>query len=101
MKLQDDLMWSKVRGTPNIGVPFYLMASYAYYELDTPFLSDAAFDELAKFLLERWPTITHRHREYLDEDGLRAGTRPKGYPEIAKDAARSLIEKPQRRSRRT
>ena len=37
---------------PNMMVPWYLMASYAYYEQDQPILSDGLFDGLAKRMLE-------------------------------------------------
>lgn len=90
-KIRDEEMWSFVRPAPALGVAWYLMASYAYYELDSPFLSDAAFDELAKFLYERWDSIEHHHKDTLDLDILSAGTRPKWYPEIAVVVAHGMV----------
>lgn len=90
----DDQMWSLVRHNPNLGVAWYLMASYAYYELDDPFLSDAAFDGLAKYLLQRWRHIRHWHKHLITEDDLRAGSlKTRDFPEITKGATLGLIQR--------
>ena len=47
---------------PNMMVPWYLMASYAYYVEDDPILSDGLFDGLAHSMLESWDTIEHWHK---------------------------------------
>ena len=39
---------------PNMMIPWYLMASYAYYEEDDSILSDGLFDGLAHCMLEVW-----------------------------------------------
>lgn len=88
----DDEMWSRVESDLNLGVPWYLMASYAYYELDAPFLSDAAFDKLAKHLLRRWPLVRHRHKHLITEGDLEAGSLlTRDFPEIVKGATLDLI----------
>lgn len=90
----DDLMRSRVRLNRNLSVPWYLMASYAYYELDTPILTDAAFDELAKLMLSRWSAITHYHKHLITEDDLKAGTlMTRAFPEIVKGAALDIIQR--------
>lgn len=77
---------------PNMMVPWYLMAAYAYYEQDDPILSDAVFDRLSKRLLENWDTIEHLHKEYLSEDMLRAGTYTGEYPSRVEGGLKSLKE---------
>jgi len=59
----------------NMMVPWYLMASYAYYKEDDPILSDAIFDDMGKKLLENWDNITHFHKEYITKDELVAGNK--------------------------
>ena len=39
---------------PNMLVPWYLMAAWAYYEDDNPILSDSVFDDLAKTMHKKW-----------------------------------------------
>ena len=70
----------------NMAVPWYLMASYAYYEEDRPILSDNVFDRLARKILEFWEVIDHLHKDYLNEDMLRAGTFMGEYPSRVKFA---------------
>lgn len=63
-----------VMENPNLGVPWYLMSSWAYYEQDKPFLDDATFDWLAKFMLENWNDINHFHKDKITKEDLFAGT---------------------------
>ena len=39
---------------PNMLLSFYLMASYAYYSLGRPMMSDTEFEEITKVLLEKF-----------------------------------------------
>lgn len=80
----------------NLMVPWYLMASYAYYIQDKPILTDAFFDDLAKTLLSAWNEVQHRHKHLISEDMLRAGTYIGEYPGIIKgavDSVRELVDK--------
>lgn len=74
----------------NMSVPWYLMASYAYYEEDRPILSDSVFDRLARKILEFWEVIDHLHKDYLNEDMLKAGTFIGEYPSRVKFALQEL-----------
>lgn len=74
----------------NMSVPWYLMASYAYYEEDRPILSDSVFDRLARKILEFWDIIDHLHKDYLNEDMLKAGTFIGEYPSRVKFALQEL-----------
>jgi hypothetical protein len=74
----------------NMMVPYYLMASYAYYKQDDPIFSDGFYDNLAKSILERWDDITHWHKEYLNKDALEAGSYLGDYPSIVEGALKSL-----------
>ena len=74
----------------NMMVPWYLMASYAYYKEDDPILSDALFDDMGKKLLENWDTITHLHKEYITKDELVAGSFLGKYPSRIPDSLREL-----------
>jgi len=74
----------------NMAIPWYLMASYAYYEEDDPILEDNTFDRLARKILEFWDIIDHYHKDVLNEDMLRAGTFSGEYPTRIKYALQSL-----------
>ena len=74
----------------NMYVPWYIMAAYAYYIEDTPILEDKMFDMIAKRILENWDEINHRHKKYLTEDMLRAGTYLGEYPPQIKGAVASV-----------
>ena len=74
----------------NMMVPYYLMASYAYYKEDDPIFSDAFFDNMSKTMLERWDDITHYHKEYINKGDLEAGTFLGDYPTRVEGALRSL-----------
>ena len=71
-----------LKENPNMAIPWYLMAAYAYYEEDDPILSDSVFDNMSKFILENWDDLEHRHKNLLDEDMLQAGTFIGTYPAI-------------------
>ena len=73
-------------------VPYYLMASYAYYVQDDPIFTDGFYDGLATQILDNWDTITHRHRDVLSKDDLEAGSFLGEYPSIVEGALQSLRE---------
>lgn len=49
----------------NMLVPWYLMASYAYYILNKTIISDACFDKIGKQLAKNWRITEHRHKYLL------------------------------------
>ena len=74
----------------NMTVPYYLIASFAYYVEDDPIFTDAFYDSLAKQILNNWDTITHWHRDVLSKDALAAGSFLGEYPSIVQGALKSL-----------
>ena len=64
----------------HMAVPYYLMASYAYYEQADPIFSDAYYDELANFILDNYDTIDHYHKHLISKDDLEAGSYLGSYP---------------------
>jgi hypothetical protein len=78
----------------NMAVPYYLMASYAYYVQDDPIFTDGFYDSLAKQILDNWDNITHRHRDVLNQDNLAAGSFLGEYPSIVEGALSSLRSQP-------
>ncbi len=64
----------------NMAVPYYLMASYAYYEQDDPIFSDSYYDELSKLILKNYDTIEHNHKHLISTDDLEAGSYLGTYP---------------------
>lgn len=76
----------------NMMVPWYLMASYAYYEESDPIFSDSFFDDMGKTMLAVWDDIEHFHKHLITEDDLRAGTYLGEYPERVKGGLKSARE---------
>ena len=76
----------------NMMVPWYLMASYAYYEESDPIFTDQFFDEMGKTMLEVWDDIEHFHKELISRDDLNAGTYLGEYPERVKGGLKSARE---------
>jgi hypothetical protein len=77
----------------NMMVPWYLMASYAYYEQDDAIFSDAFFDDMGKTMLTCWDDIEHFHKEYITKGDLEAGTFLGKYPSRVEGGLASLREK--------
>ena len=74
----------------NMMVPWYLMASYAYYEQSDPIFSDQFFDDMGKTMLAVWDDIEHFHKEFITVDDLNAGTYLGKYPERVKGGLKSV-----------
>jgi hypothetical protein len=66
------------------------MASYAYYVLDDPILSDAMYDSMSKQLLTQFDNISHYHKHLLSKDMLEAGSFLGEYPSIISGAVRAI-----------
>lgn len=71
-------------------VPWYLMASYAYYKQDDPIFSDAFFDNMGKTMLTVWNDIDHYHKDYITESDLSAGTFLGKYPSRVEGALKEV-----------
>lgn len=84
----------------NMMIPWYLMASYAYYKEDKPIFSDGFFDNMAKTMLECWDDIEHFHKDLLTKEDLVAGSYLGKYPERTKGGLRSLREETRSRSKK-
>ena len=63
-----------IENNPNMMIPWYIMASHAYYTMDDPILTDGLYDELAQTMLSSWNTLEHIHKHLITEEDLRAGT---------------------------
>ena len=87
----DQVCKGVIKSDKNAMIPWYLMAAYAYYEEDSPIITDGLFDSLAKEMLECWKNLKHGHKHLITEDDLRAGTLIcDDYPLIVFDALNSL-----------
>lgn len=86
---------------PNLLIPHFLMHSYLYYSLDTPILSDSAFDWMVSELGRRWDTVEHRHKALIDPTLLKTGFYLE-YPLLVQNAALMLsrsLSTPSRRKK--
>jgi hypothetical protein len=77
---------------PSMYIPWFLILSWSYYVMDISPVRDTWFDEVCHTMLREWKNITHRHKDRISEEDLRAGTGfAVTYPEIAKGAARKIL----------
>jgi len=60
--------------SPNQCVSWWLMASYAYYELMDPILDDEEFDQLTVRISEEWGLIDHPHKSLITSGNLESGS---------------------------
>lgn len=80
----------------NMAIPYFLMASYAYYFEDQPILTDGFYDELSKWLVSKWDGLQHQHKPLISPDDLKAGSlyslKKEDYPAVVLGALKSLRE---------
>lgn len=57
---------------PNMLVPWWIMAAWAYEVANDPILSDACFDALVIDLDRQWDTIVDHHKDLLDRALLKS-----------------------------
>lgn len=82
----EKIIKDKVDENLNMLVPLYLILSYAYYVEDSPLVSDAFYDNMAKQLYKEYDNIEHRHRHLIKKDALAAGSFVGTYPSIINGA---------------
>ena len=74
-------------------ISMYLMASYAYYYVFDPIMTDEQFDMLGRYLLESIDDLPdHPHKHLITKDDLRAGTYLGDYPDIVCQAVQTFRE---------
>ena len=80
--------------TPNQLVSWFMIASYAYYDLGdaSDIMDDPTFDFLVSRLKETYDDADHYHKKYITMDHLEAGTGYDiEYPNIVKGAYKSYV----------
>lgn len=82
--------------SPNSAIPWFLMASYLYYQHDVSLLSDSLYDQMAKAILEAWDELEHDHKKLIRKSDLIAGSlyrlKATDYPNRTKAAAVTLAD---------
>ena len=79
-----------IESKPNMLIPWYIMASYAYYVQDDPILSDGVFDRLINRLTDQYDNLEHQHKDFVKKDALKAGTYLGDYPTRTEDVLKQL-----------
>ncbi len=83
--------------SPNLCIPYLLMASYLYYIMDeaSP-LEDYEFDRLCRIAARNWSRIQHPHKRLIKRAWLGAGSlyqlRLKDYPLRVRSAATAWLD---------
>ena len=92
ISVYEKMCMDTIESNPNMLVPWYIMAAYAYYVEDNPLLTDGSFDRLTTRLLEKFDEVEHLHKEFIDKDTVCAGTYlgeyPTRIPEVIKQMRR-------------
>jgi hypothetical protein len=99
VKPLDGVLDEVLAQSPNMAVPWFLMASWLYYHRDVLLLSDERYDRLCQQLDAEWDAIEHDHKPVIDRPLLKAGTAfsipDAAYPTRVVSAACALAEIPQ------
>ena len=67
ISIYEKMCLDAIDSKPNMLIPWYIMASYAYYVQDDPLLSDGAFDRLVHRLLDSYNEPKCKKEEtYMD-----------------------------------
>ena len=85
---------------PNLLVPFYLINSYLYYQLDTNVIHDGDYDKICQRLDKDWDLISHPHKSLIKRSDLSMTTcltNYEAFPEIVKGAAFKFLQLSQAR----
>ena len=91
--MHDEYCKEVIRKNINKTVSWYLMASFAYYQMDKPIISDVTYDMLGRMMLDSWKEIEYPHKKLIREADLRAGTfllHPERYPAMVRGALADL-----------
>ena len=72
--LLDGTCLAAVSLAPNSMVPWWLMASYAYYHHDMSIISDGLYDQLARDIQTNWASLDHPRKRLITEEHLQAGS---------------------------
>ena len=92
MEIIDSRIFELLR--PNLLVPFYLINSYLYYQLDTNVIHDGDYDKICQRLDKDWDSISHPHKCLINRGDLSMTTcltNYEAFPEIVKNAAFNLL----------
>ena len=90
ISVYEKMCMDTIESNPNMLVPWYIMAAYAYYKDDDPIFSDAFFDNMSKIMLDEWMNIYHYHKDLITIEDLKGGTYLGKYPSIVKGALKNL-----------
>ena len=55
---------------PNLLVPFYLINSYLYYQMNTNVIHDSDYDKICQRLDRVWDSISHPHKCLVNRGDL-------------------------------
>ncbi len=79
--------------SPDALVSWFLIGSYAYYELSNPVMSDPDFDVLVSRLKEKYAESDHYHKSLITQSHLDATTGYDiKYPTIVRYAAMNYLK---------
>lgn len=78
----------------NTSISWFLLLSYHYYHKNESLVTDSFYDELSKFILDRWGNIKHPHKNLITKENLKCGSlynlKEEDYPIILKQPVENL-----------
>lgn len=94
--IHDELCRKTIDTNPNMMIPWWIMAAWAYQYGDDPIISDGLFDEMAIRMKRDWDKLRHRHKLLLDKKLLNSAIamHPRKWPTMAVNAAMRLQRGP-------
>lgn len=93
--IRDNEARESFKGNKNTVISWMLAASYAYYIMDRPILSDSVFDGMMKWALNNWDSLEHPHKYLITKEDLENGSlfgiSLLEYPNIVKNSVEVML----------
>jgi hypothetical protein len=93
VQICEDFAKEIIENNPNMSIPWWLMASYAYYGLYKAIITDGYYDKLSKFIADNYDTLQHWHKELINKDTISTTGFDVIVPERTKYATYTIIKK--------
>lgn len=92
----DSLVRGLFKKNKNVCISWFLLLSYAYYQLDESLCTDSFFDKMCKWMLDNYADLEHEHKHLVTKEMLKAGSgfnlKEVDYPSRVRYSAPVLIK---------
>lgn len=93
--MKDQQARESFKKSKNTTISWMIAASYAYYILDRPILSDSVFDGMCKYVYDHWDELEHQHKHLFTREDAQNGSlyalTMMDYPNIVKNTVEIML----------